>query len=83
MDIIKILLIFGLILKCIYKVAELTGHMNRVLYMCISPDDITLANGASDETLRFWIINDREKVNEMIKKKKVIMNLNLMRNLLI
>ena len=52
-----------------YKVAELTGHMNRVLYMCISPDDITLASGASDETLRFWTINDREKVNEMIKKK--------------
>ena len=52
-----------------YKVAELNGHMNRVLYICISPDDITLASGSSDETLRFWIINDREKVNEMIKKK--------------
>lgn len=52
-----------------YKVAELNGHMNRVLYICISPDDITLASGSSDETLRFWIINDREKVNEIIKKK--------------
>ena len=52
-----------------YKVAELNGHMNRVLYICTSPDDITLASGSSDETLRFWIINDREKVNEIIKKK--------------
>jgi cell division cycle protein 20 (cofactor of APC complex) len=52
-----------------YKVAELNGHMNRVLYICISPDDVTLASGSSDETLRFWIINDREKVNERMKKK--------------
>lgn len=35
-------------------VASLTGHMNRVLYLAMSPDGETIVTGAGDETLRFW-----------------------------
>ena len=47
------------------KITELTGHLNRALYMTMSPDGCTLVTGSSDETLRFWNINERE----IIKKK--------------
>jgi cell division cycle 20-like protein 1 (cofactor of APC complex) len=36
------------------KVATLTGHNKRVLYLAISPDGETIATGAGDETIRFW-----------------------------
>lgn len=36
------------------KVATLTGHTYRVLYMAMSPDGQTVVTGAGDETLRFW-----------------------------
>ncbi|VFR02246.1 unnamed protein product [Cuscuta campestris] len=36
------------------KVATLTGHTYRVLYLAISPDGQTIVTGAGDETLRFW-----------------------------
>ncbi|WCJ27931.1 Cell division cycle 20.2 cofactor of APC complex [Euphorbia peplus] len=36
------------------KMAELTGHTSRVLYMTQSPDGCTVATAAGDETLRFW-----------------------------
>mmetsp|Transcript_13156 Transcript_13156/g.13264 ORF Transcript_13156/g.13264 Transcript_13156/m.13264 type:complete len:220 (+) Transcript_13156:671-1330(+) len=36
------------------KVATLTGHTYRVLYLCMSPDGQTIVTGAGDETLRFW-----------------------------
>ena len=36
------------------KITELTGHLERVLYMALSPDGTTIVSGASDETLRFW-----------------------------
>ncbi|KAG1337861.1 protein FIZZY-RELATED 3 [Cocos nucifera] len=36
------------------KVATLTGHTLRVLYLAISPDGQTIVTGAGDETLRFW-----------------------------
>ena len=35
-------------------VASLTGHINRVLYLAMSPDGETIVTGAGDETLRFW-----------------------------
>ncbi|CAN7010627.1 unnamed protein product [Brassica oleracea var. botrytis] len=36
------------------KMAELTGHTSRVLYMTQSPDGSTVASAAGDESLRFW-----------------------------
>ncbi|GMH19108.1 hypothetical protein Nepgr_020949 [Nepenthes gracilis] len=36
------------------KMAELTGHTSRVLFMAQSPDGCTVASVAGDETLRFW-----------------------------
>jgi cell division cycle 20-like protein 1 (cofactor of APC complex) len=36
------------------KVATLTGHTFRVLYLSMSPDGSTIVTGAGDETLRFW-----------------------------
>ena len=43
------------------KVAELRGHMNRVLYLTMSPDENYICSGSGDETLRFWKINDEIK----------------------
>ena len=51
------------------KITELTGHLNRVLYMQMSPDGCTLVSGSSDETLRFWNINNRDKIKENNKNK--------------
>ncbi|WMV57270.1 hypothetical protein MTR67_050655 [Solanum verrucosum] len=36
------------------KIATLTGHTYRVLYLAISPDGQMIVTGAGDETLRFW-----------------------------
>jgi len=36
------------------KLATLTGHTYRVLYLATSPDGSTIVTGAGDETLRFW-----------------------------
>ena len=36
------------------KVATLTGHLLRVLYLAMSPDGAVVVTGAGDETLRFW-----------------------------
>ncbi|WOL00150.1 protein FIZZY-RELATED 2 [Canna indica] len=36
------------------KLATLTGHTYRVLYLAMSPDGQTIVTGAGDETLRFW-----------------------------
>lgn len=49
------------------KVATLTGHTYRVLYLAMSPDGSTIVTGAGDETLRFWNIfpsqSDNHKKN--------------------
>ena len=36
------------------KVATLTGHSSRVIYLALSPDGQSIVTGAGDETLRFW-----------------------------
>ena len=36
------------------KVATLTGHTYRVLYLGMSPCGSNIVTGAGDETLRFW-----------------------------
>ena len=46
------------------KIVELNGHLNRALYMAMSPDGCTIVSGSSDETLRFWNINEREKIKK-------------------
>lgn len=38
------------------KVATLTGHSLRVLYLSMSPCGSNVVTGAGDETLRFWNI---------------------------
>lgn len=46
------------------KIATLTGHSLRVLYLAMSPDGRTIVTGAGDETLRFWDLypkNDQQK----------------------
>lgn len=46
------------------KEVDLEGHLNRVLYMAMSPDGCTLVSGSADETLRFWNINDKSKIKQ-------------------
>lgn len=36
------------------KIARLSGHSFRVLYLAMSPDGESIVTGAGDETLRFW-----------------------------
>jgi len=43
------------------KLAVLTGHTYRVLYLSMSPDGQTLVTGAGDETLRFWNVFPQQK----------------------
>lgn len=38
------------------KLATLTGHTSRVLYLAMAPDGQTIVTGAGDETLRFWSV---------------------------
>lgn len=38
------------------KLATLTGHSYRVLYLAVAPDGQTIVTGAGDETLRFWSV---------------------------
>jgi cell division cycle 20-like protein 1 (cofactor of APC complex) len=49
------------------KIASLTGHTYRVLYLAVSPDGQTIVTGAGDETLRFWNVFPQKK----IKKKEI------------
>lgn len=41
-------------LKGLKKVAALTGHSSRVLYLAMDPRGEHIVTGAGDETLRFW-----------------------------
>ena len=52
--------------KKMKKICELKGHMSRVLYLTMSPDEYFICSGSGDETLRFWKINDgiKEVQNE-------------------
>jgi len=51
------------------KVAELTGHASRVLYLALSPDGETCVSGAGDETLRFWKIFEKEHSKGSLPQK--------------
>lgn len=43
------------------KLATLTGHSMRVLYLAMSPDGDNIVTGAGDETLRFWKMFPQKK----------------------
>ncbi len=45
------------------KIATLTGHSFRVLYLGISPDGQSIVTGAGDETLRFWNVFPQGKLD--------------------
>lgn len=45
------------------KLATLTGHTSRVLYLCMSNDGETIVSGAGDETLRFWKVFSQTQQN--------------------
>ncbi|XP_047330766.1 protein FIZZY-RELATED 3 [Impatiens glandulifera] len=49
------------------KVATLTGHSLRVLYLAMSPDGQTIVTGAGDETLRFWNVFPSVKKSAAVK----------------
>ncbi|XP_010255691.1 PREDICTED: cell division cycle 20.1, cofactor of APC complex-like isoform X1 [Nelumbo nucifera] len=50
------------------KIAELTGHTSRVLFMAQSPDGCTVASAAADETLRFWNVFGNPEVAKPTSK---------------
>ncbi|KAK9700113.1 hypothetical protein RND81_08G217900 [Saponaria officinalis] len=50
------------------KVATLTGHSLRVLYLAMSPDGQTIVTGAGDETLRFWNVFPSVKRQAPVKE---------------
>ncbi len=52
------------------KIATLTGHNLRVLYLAMSPDGESIVTGAGDETLRFWKVFPKQKKIE--KQKSLI-----------
>lgn len=54
------------------KIATLTGHTYRVLYLAMSPDGSTIVTGAGDETLRFW--NVFPSRNESARKVTTVLN---------
>lgn len=43
------------------KLATLSGHTMRVLFLAMSPDGQSIVTGAGDETLRFWNVFPQPK----------------------
>ena len=41
------------------------GHTFRVLYLAVSPDSESIVTGAGDETLRFWNVFTKCRVNKI------------------
>ena len=51
------------------KLATLTGHNLRVLYLAMSPDGESIVTGAGDETLRFWkVFQKLRNLSDVIRK---------------
>ena len=45
------------------KIATLSGHRQRILYLAISPDGEDVVTGAGDDTIRFWKVFPRKVEN--------------------
>ncbi|KAI8421857.1 hypothetical protein MSG28_009793 [Choristoneura fumiferana] len=61
------------------RVAELTGHMARVLHLALSPDGTTVLSASADETLRLWkcfMLDPKKKDPVESKAAKSLLNLN-------
>ncbi len=56
------------------KIATLTGHTYRVLYLAMSPDGASIVTAAGDETLRFWNVFPRARSNKGTMGSGVIGN---------
>eukprot|EP00557_Chaetoceros_sp_GSL56_P012404 CAMPEP_0176480692 /NCGR_PEP_ID=MMETSP0200_2-20121128/2411_1 /TAXON_ID=947934 /ORGANISM="Chaetoceros sp., Strain GSL56" /LENGTH=783 /DNA_ID=CAMNT_0017876825 /DNA_START=677 /DNA_END=3028 /DNA_ORIENTATION=- len=54
------------------KVATLTGHTCRVLYLATSPDGSSIVTGAGDETLRFWQVFPGPRSNDKNSKSSLL-----------
>jgi len=59
------------------KLATLTGHTFRVLYLSCSPDGQTLVTGAGDETLRFWNVFPPKKETRAVTSSILPSNLDI------
>ena len=55
------------------KIATLTGHTYRVLFLSISPDSETIVTGAGDETLRFWKVFPNNSNENDLKGKSLLL----------
>jgi cell division cycle 20-like protein 1 (cofactor of APC complex) len=53
------------------RIAALTGHRSRVLYMAISPDGETVVTGGGDETVRLWNVFSKTSLQKVSAKKKI------------
>jgi len=59
------------------KLATLTGHTYRVLYLAMSPCGQNIVTGAGDETLRFWNVFPSKNKNEGIFGKSTLFPSNM------
>ncbi|KAH9302033.1 hypothetical protein KI387_013616 [Taxus chinensis] len=64
----------------VLKLAELSGHTQRVLHLAQSPDGTTVASAAADETLRFWKVFGNSSTNSSKTRMAEGSPLSLLRN---
>lgn len=62
-----------IIWKNFKKIASLTGHTYRVLYLALSPCGQKIVTGAGDETLRFWDIFPYHEANGWERPKSDVL----------
>lgn len=46
------------------RLAALSGHTMRVLYLALAPDGESIATAAGDETVRFWKVFDSKQAKK-------------------